>query len=291
MINIRFHIVSLVAVFLASGSASTMGASFIDRATVDSMHGSVDDLEAGFRERGNRLDKYRDQCGAPMSRRRSERAGQPGHRRHARRATDRGDHTHRRPRCGARGDEACGHHAGATVVGTVELQPALVPSIVDGELPSDSQAAAEEGLGDAADSNADDTAEGLLGLARAPRSPRPCGALCGSTGWRESDTNSGAQQGSTSTPTTDAALPADAARASGSLQRGWVAVHRRGGAAAGIGFPSGVRCALPRRRRHRDRSIQCQLGPTVRVGLRRRLERNDARGGSDRASLSRGSAG
>ncbi|MCP4437186.1 MAG: copper transporter [Actinomycetia bacterium] len=60
MINIRFHVVSLVAVFLALGVGVAMGASFIDRATVDSMRGRVDDLETGFRERGGRLDEYRD---------------------------------------------------------------------------------------------------------------------------------------------------------------------------------------------------------------------------------------
>lgn len=61
MINIRFHIVSLVAVFLALGVGVTMGASFIDRATVDTMRGRVDDLETGFRDRGDRLDDYQRQ--------------------------------------------------------------------------------------------------------------------------------------------------------------------------------------------------------------------------------------
>ena len=45
MINFRFHLISLVAVFLALGVGVAMGASFIDRATVDSLRGRVDDLD------------------------------------------------------------------------------------------------------------------------------------------------------------------------------------------------------------------------------------------------------
>lgn len=56
MINFRFHLISLVAVFLALGVGVAMGASFIDRATVDSLRGRVDDLDAGFRERGEQID-------------------------------------------------------------------------------------------------------------------------------------------------------------------------------------------------------------------------------------------
>ncbi|MGI9579528.1 MAG: copper transporter [Microthrixaceae bacterium] len=60
MINIRFHVVSIVAVFLALGIGVAMGASFIDRATVSSMQDRVDDLETGFRDRGGRLERYED---------------------------------------------------------------------------------------------------------------------------------------------------------------------------------------------------------------------------------------
>ena len=58
MINIRFHVVSIVAVFLALGVGVAMGASFIDRATVSSMQDRVDDLENGFRERGTRIGRF-----------------------------------------------------------------------------------------------------------------------------------------------------------------------------------------------------------------------------------------
>ena len=56
MINFRFHLISLVAVFLALGVGVAMGASFVDRATVDSLRGRVDDLDRGFRDRGQQID-------------------------------------------------------------------------------------------------------------------------------------------------------------------------------------------------------------------------------------------
>jgi hypothetical protein len=55
VINFRFHLISLVAVFLALGVGVAMGASFVDRATVDSLRGRVDDLDAGFRQRGEEI--------------------------------------------------------------------------------------------------------------------------------------------------------------------------------------------------------------------------------------------
>lgn len=61
MINFRFHLISLVAVFLALGVGVAMGASFIDRATVDSLRGRVDDLDEGYRRRGAELGAARDQ--------------------------------------------------------------------------------------------------------------------------------------------------------------------------------------------------------------------------------------
>jgi hypothetical protein len=61
MINFRFHLISLVAVFLALGVGVAMGASFVDRATVDSLRGRIDDLDSGFRERGQRIAQQNDQ--------------------------------------------------------------------------------------------------------------------------------------------------------------------------------------------------------------------------------------
>lgn len=61
MINFRFHLISLVAVFLALGIGVAMGASFIDRATVDSLRGRVDALEENYRRRGTELDAARRQ--------------------------------------------------------------------------------------------------------------------------------------------------------------------------------------------------------------------------------------
>jgi hypothetical protein len=56
VINFRFHLISLVAVFLALGVGVAMGASFVDRATVDTLRGRVDDLADGYRRRGDELD-------------------------------------------------------------------------------------------------------------------------------------------------------------------------------------------------------------------------------------------
>ena len=61
MINFRFHLISLVAVFLALGVGVAMGASFVDRATVDTLRGRVDDLSEGYRRRGDELDATSDQ--------------------------------------------------------------------------------------------------------------------------------------------------------------------------------------------------------------------------------------
>lgn len=61
MINFRFHLVSLVAVFLALGVGVAMGASFIDRATVDTMRDRVDQLEQRYRDRGVEIDDLRDE--------------------------------------------------------------------------------------------------------------------------------------------------------------------------------------------------------------------------------------
>ena len=56
MINFRFHLISLVAVFLALGVGVAAGASFVNRATVESLQGRVGDLDGAYRERGAELD-------------------------------------------------------------------------------------------------------------------------------------------------------------------------------------------------------------------------------------------
>ena len=56
MINLRFHLVSLVAVFLALGLGVTMGASFVNRATVDTLRDRVDAVENSYKDRGALLD-------------------------------------------------------------------------------------------------------------------------------------------------------------------------------------------------------------------------------------------
>ena len=56
MINLRFHLVSLVAVFLALGLGVTMGASFVNRATVDTLRDRVDAVESSYKDRGALLD-------------------------------------------------------------------------------------------------------------------------------------------------------------------------------------------------------------------------------------------
>lgn len=61
MINFRFHLVSLIAVFLAVGIGIAMGASFMDVATVDAIHGQLDRLEDNYRERGIKIDEWKAQ--------------------------------------------------------------------------------------------------------------------------------------------------------------------------------------------------------------------------------------
>ena len=46
MINLRYHIVSITAVFLALGIGLAFGASFIDRATVDTLENNLNEIEA-----------------------------------------------------------------------------------------------------------------------------------------------------------------------------------------------------------------------------------------------------
>jgi hypothetical protein len=46
MINIRYHIISITAVFLALGIGLTLGSTFLDRATVENVKGQLDRVEA-----------------------------------------------------------------------------------------------------------------------------------------------------------------------------------------------------------------------------------------------------
>jgi hypothetical protein len=49
LINLRYHIVSITAVFLALGIGLTLGTSFLDRVTVDTLKQQLDDVEARVR--------------------------------------------------------------------------------------------------------------------------------------------------------------------------------------------------------------------------------------------------
>jgi hypothetical protein len=50
MINLRYHIVSITAVFLALGIGLTLGSTFLDRATVENVKGQLETLEEKFKE-------------------------------------------------------------------------------------------------------------------------------------------------------------------------------------------------------------------------------------------------
>ncbi len=57
MINLRYHIVSLTAVFLAIGIGLTLGSTFLDRATVDNLNGQLDSLDARLSDREDRINQ------------------------------------------------------------------------------------------------------------------------------------------------------------------------------------------------------------------------------------------
>ena len=64
MINLRYHIVSLVAVFLALGLGIVMGSTVIDRVTVDALNNRLDDVQRSvgtIREENGRLKSQVDQ--------------------------------------------------------------------------------------------------------------------------------------------------------------------------------------------------------------------------------------
>ena len=50
MLNLRYHVVSLVAVFLALGIGVIMGATVIDRVTVDQLRNRLDSVESSVRQ-------------------------------------------------------------------------------------------------------------------------------------------------------------------------------------------------------------------------------------------------
>lgn len=50
MINLRYHIVSITAVFLALGIGLTLGTSFLDKVTVETLKAQLEDVEAQVRE-------------------------------------------------------------------------------------------------------------------------------------------------------------------------------------------------------------------------------------------------
>lgn len=55
MINLRYHIVSLTAVFLAIGIGLTLGSTFLDRATVDNLNGQLESLESRLDDRETQI--------------------------------------------------------------------------------------------------------------------------------------------------------------------------------------------------------------------------------------------
>ena len=57
MINLRYHIVSLTAVFLAIGIGLTLGSTFLDRATVDNLQGQLEGLETRLQERDDQINE------------------------------------------------------------------------------------------------------------------------------------------------------------------------------------------------------------------------------------------
>ena len=61
VINFRFHIISLVAVFLALGIGLAMGAAFIDKATVDTLRGQLDGLQEDKDNLERRVGELEDQ--------------------------------------------------------------------------------------------------------------------------------------------------------------------------------------------------------------------------------------
>lgn len=57
MINLRYHIVSLTAVFLAIGIGLTIGSTFLDRATVENLNGQLENLEGRLADRESQVNE------------------------------------------------------------------------------------------------------------------------------------------------------------------------------------------------------------------------------------------
>lgn len=62
MINLRYHIVSLTAVFLAMGIGLALGSTFLERATVDNFDGQLDSLQTRLEDREDRIGALEDQA-------------------------------------------------------------------------------------------------------------------------------------------------------------------------------------------------------------------------------------
>ena len=67
MVNLRYHIVSLTAVFLAIGIGLTLGSTFLDRATVDNLNGQLENLDTRLQERDARIDELETEQGTERS--------------------------------------------------------------------------------------------------------------------------------------------------------------------------------------------------------------------------------
>ena len=63
MINFRFHIVSLIAVFLALALGIVMGATVVNRAIVDRLNNRIDTVEANANKRKAQSDQLRNEVG------------------------------------------------------------------------------------------------------------------------------------------------------------------------------------------------------------------------------------
>src|SRR5262249_53433859 len=63
MINFRFHIVSLIAVFLALALGIVMGATVVNRAIVDRLNDRIDTVEANANRRKAESDELRSEVG------------------------------------------------------------------------------------------------------------------------------------------------------------------------------------------------------------------------------------
>ena len=61
MINLRYHIVSLTAVFLAIGIGLTLGSTFLDRATVENLNGQLENLETRLGDRDEQIELLEDE--------------------------------------------------------------------------------------------------------------------------------------------------------------------------------------------------------------------------------------